>query len=214
LLVLWNTLGSMAEVGSSAVGTPGTLTIAGAEFVTGRFGGGVLIPASRADPSEQLRFDYTLTPEGTIELWFEQQGYTTNGGQPDDGRFHSFWSPDIRPYETRGASLLTYQVPWEAWHFDIWDGTDSIRNTIAPTIAPGEWHHLAFVWSSAGDYSEVYLDGTLVNRREGTLEVAPTYLPLQFGFDWDSNERGVTAVLDNLKIWSFAKTDFSDRFME
>jgi hypothetical protein len=214
LLVLWNTLGSMAEVGSSAVGTPGTLTIAGAEFVAGRFGGGVLIPASRADQSQQLRFDYTLTPEGTIELWFKQEGYTTNGGQPDDGRFHSFWSPDIRPYETRGASLLTYQVPWEAWHFDVWDGTDSIRNSIEPTIAAGEWHHLAFTWSSAGDYSEVYLDGALVNRREGTLGITPTYLPLQFGFDWDSNTRGVTSVLDNLKIWSVARTDFSDRFTE
>ncbi len=214
LPVLWNTLGSLAEVESSAVGEPGTLTIAGAEFVAGRFGGGVSIPPSRADQSQQLRFEYSITPEGTIELWFEQEGYNTNGGAPDDERFHSFWSPDIRPYETRGASLLTYQVPGEGWHFDIWDGTNYVRNTTTPNITSGEWHHLAFTWSSAGDYTEVYLDGTLLNRTNSTFEVAPAYLPMQFGFDWDDNDRGATSVLDNLKIWSVAKTDFSDRFTE
>lgn len=213
-LVLWNTLGSMAEVESSAVGEPGTLTIAGAEFVAGRFGGGVLIPPSRADQSEQLRFEYEITPEGTIEFWFKQEGYNTNTGEPDDGRFHSFWSPDIRPYEARGASLLTYQVPGEGWLFDIWDGTNYVRNITAPNIAAGEWHHLAFTWSSAGDYTEVYLDGVLLNRRESNFEVAPAYLPMQFGFDWDANDRGATAVLDNLKIWSVAKADFSDRFTQ
>jgi hypothetical protein len=121
----------------------------------------------------------------------------------------------VRPYETRGASLLTYQVPGEGWHFDIWDGTNYVRNTIVPDIAAGEWHHVAFTWSSSGSYTEVYLDGVLLNRVEQTLNIAaPLYLPMQFGFDWDANDRGATSVLDNLKVWSEAKTDFSDRFAE
>ena len=187
-LVLWNTLGSAAELGSSAAGGPGTLTIPGAGFVAGRFGGGVFIPPDRGDQSEQLRFgDYSLTPDGTIELWFRQDGYNTVSGQPDDGRFHSFWSPDTYP-TVRGAAVYTYQVPGEGWHFDIWDGTNGVRNTVTPDIAAGEWHHVAFTWSSSGSYTEVYLDGVLLNRVEQTLNIAaPLYLPMQFGFDWDAN---------------------------
>ena len=215
-LVLWNTLGSATEISSGPVGGAGTLTIPGADFVAGRFGGGVLVPPDRGDQSEQLRFgDYSITPEGTMELWFKQDGYSTIDGQPDDGRFHSFWSPDVSPYAVRGASLLTYQVPGEGWHFDIWDGTNYVRNTVAPSISADEWHHVAFTWSSLGSYTEVYLDGVLLNRVEQTLSIVATvYLPLQFGFDWDANDRGATSVLDNLKVWSEAKADFSDRFTE
>lgn len=39
-------------------------------------------------------------------------------------------------------------------------------------------------------------------------------MPLQFGQDWDSNDRGITSVLDNVKIWSVARSDFGDRFVE
>jgi hypothetical protein len=215
-LVLWNTLGSASEIVSSPVGGAGTLTIPGASFVAGRFGGAVRVPADRDDQSQQLRFgDYVITPEGTIELWFKQDGYNTVNGQPDDGRFHSFWSPDVSPYDVRGASLLTYQVPGEGWHFDVWDGTNYVRNTVFPDIAAGQWHHVAFTWSSSGSYSEVYLDGVLLNRVEQTLDIAaPVYLPLQFGFDWDANNRGANSVLDDLKVWSEPKNDFSDRFTE
>ena len=215
-LVLWNTLGSAVELGSSVVGGPGTLTIAGASFVAGRFGGGVFIPPNRADRSEQLRFgDYSVTPAGTIEIWFNQDGYDTVSGQPNDGRFHSFWGPDVDPYVTRGASLLTCWVTGEGWHFDIWDGTNYVRNTVTPDIAAGDWHHVAFTWSSDGSYTEVYLDGALLNRVDQPLSIAgPVYLPMQLGFDWDADDRGVTSVLDNLKIWSEPKTDFSDRFTE
>lgn len=207
-LVLWNTLGSTAELAASVAGGPMTLTIPNAEFVAGHTGGGLSVPSDRADDSQRLLYPgYQLTPEGTIELWFLQNGYATNGGEPDDGRFHSFWSPDVRPYETYQGSLLTYQVPEEGWHFDVWDGDGHyVRNTVYPNVTPGEWRHLAFAWSSSGDYTEVYLDGHLLGRAESEFDITPSTLPLQFGFDWDSNGRGVACVLDELKIWSEAKT--------
>ncbi len=215
-LVLWNSLGSAEELATSRIGGPGTLTLPGAAFVPGMFGDGVYVPEHRDDATQMLAFtDYLMTPDGTLEFWFKQEAYTTSSGQPDDGRFHSFWSPTIAPSGVLGGYLLNYQVPWEGWHFDISDGTGYVRNTVYPDLAPGQWYHLAYAWSSSADFTEVYLDGVLLNRVEAPLSLpGPVPMPLQFGQDWDSNDRGITSVLDDVvKIWSVARSDFGDRFV-
>ncbi len=105
---------------------------------------------------------------------------------------------------------------------------------------PGDWHHFALSWSSDGfallgqpdRETMLFLDGVAVSEHweeavlrtfgpngepiYGTGALVPPFgdtLVLAFtsGPGWPA---GSTVTFDNLKVWSVAKTDFSDRFDE
>jgi hypothetical protein len=101
-------------------------------------------------------------------------------------------------------------------------------------VPVGQWIHVAFVWDGAGieggcDDIRIYRDGVVVSSHQGRFsEVYPRCL---YGYDLDPDcSHGYevrvlahheydrlgfpSAYLDNLKVWDYAKTDFSDRFFE
>ena len=90
----------------------------------------------------------------------------------------------------------------------------------------GTMFHFAFVWDLNGidgtsDTLRIYVDGNLEGSATGQwiptggldpylyLGAAPNYGPW-----WDHYYNAVKGVTDNIKIWNYAKTDFSDRFAE
>ncbi len=89
----------------------------------------------------------------------------------------------------------------------------------------GTTYHFAFVWDDAGigstaDTMRIYVNGGIAASGSDSL---PTTKPLDpylyVGTTPNSGSLSTTynaveGVTDNLKIWNYAKTDFSDRFVE
>lgn len=89
----------------------------------------------------------------------------------------------------------------------------------------GTTYHFAFVWDDNGidttsDTMRMYVDGNVVASGTQTWSTAGGFDPyLYLGGasnynGWSSFYNAVKGVTDNLKIWNYAKTDFSDRFEE
>lgn len=81
--------------------------------------------------------------------------------------------------------------------------------------------HIAAVWdrngiNSSGDYLQLYVDGTLIlsNTTDNTWGNDNTSGDFRIATPWDSSFAIDRYALDNMKIWDYAKTDFSDRFTE
>jgi len=218
--VLWNKLGSVNEVENSEVGPNGEIVgtvnfsndVKFNKGVTpndGNAGSGIDFPTTIADPDS-----------GCIELWVEffevpvafqygVYGFVNVGHwRPPDG-------PD---------NVLVF-----SWHNDNsmlyfslkFNGTN--RALFLENFSPelNEPIHLACVWNreginDTGDYMQIYMNGVLQvsdsefndwgdNNTLGEFRVATP---------WDADYAVDRYAVDNIKVWDFSKTDFSDRFIE
>lgn len=117
------------------------------------------------------------------------------------------------------------------WHFAQYNQWES--------IPVGEWVHLAFVWDGSGidgsaDDLRIYLNDEMVANHQGRFDEVPPRCCIGYACDSQNdyycqqggyevrvmgNHAGYrlgypSAFMDNLKVWAYAKTDFSDRFVE
>jgi YVTN family beta-propeller protein len=228
-LVLWNKLGSEDEVLHSAYG-PGFGTRPGVLFVPGRFGGALATEGGENGDGGYL----TMSPDlfypadrtrGTVEGWIQKRiqrfiAYQTPlvgifGAQPYDDlssnlTIIAYWSDGV----TGGGGL----------HFQVRDKDNVIRpaNDVAWDQVPMyQWVHVAFVWDVGGiggtqDRLRIYRDGVLVaaNQDDFATVRQDSRIVKILGHHAYSRFGQPTAYLDNLKVWNYAKTDFSDRFIE
>ena len=233
-LVLCNRLGSVQEIENSEVGLDGT--IIGGGFGPGMFGG-----AYRADFTQDLEasFPKEVIPidAGTIEFWGRLEGFTTNiywGPQPHffelvDGATNSAWLVGINGNNGLGLGGIT-AAAGHGFHAATggFFGSNTVSYEQFLGVGQAEaWHHYALVWDKNGlpgvdDGTKklaVFLDDQLDSMGFFTGGGAD-FLPLlsgQLGLiligDGQAPDQGVVFI-DNIKIWDFAKTDFSDRFVE
>jgi hypothetical protein len=170
---LWNKLGSAAEVGASEIGVNGT--IAGAVTYTPmKFDDGSLIDAV----GERIRFDaINIDDKGSLEFWWQPDGYAIVNGVNDDGASHYIveWSKSIVAQDTSiriGTNGLGMY-----WYWQVGAGSSTWYFSSADfDVADGELAHLLFVWDTAGidggvDIRRVYLNGTLV---ESSVAAVPS----------------------------------------
>ncbi|MBI5865698.1 MAG: hypothetical protein HZB38_14555 [Planctomycetes bacterium] len=82
------------------------------------------------------------------------------------------------------------------------------------------WHHYALTWDDTvvpgfGQHTALYIDGVMVAKR--WLNVGEhNFPPLEDGvirLILNDNTQGAV-LMDNLIVWDFAKSDYSDRFVE
>ena len=229
-LVLWNKLGSQTEIENSEVGLDGTFS--GGGFVGGMFGN-----AYSADHTQDLlvSFPKEVIPidAGTIEFWAKLTGfpyYMEWWEKPcfvdiDDG--HSWFRIGFNGNDGGGNGGLVGGVG-----YGFMTGTGSWRWwsgwTYEEILGAGQveaWHHYALVWDEDGiagvsDGTKkvaVFLDGQLNSGRWYDYHgVDSELVPLtggELGLIENSMSQGSVAI-DNLIIWNYAKTDFSDRFTE
>jgi hypothetical protein len=109
-------------------------------------------------------------------------------------------------------------------HFQVRDKDNVIRpaNDVAWDQVPMyQWVHVAFVWDVGGiggtqDRLRIYRDGVLVaaNQDDFATVRQDSRIVKILGHHAYSRFGQPTAYLDNLKVWNYAKTDFSDRFIE
>jgi hypothetical protein len=225
-LVFWNKLGSQTEIENSEVGLDGTF--GGGGFVTGMFGN-----AFSADYTQDslVRFPKEVIPTyaGCIEFWAKlvdpPPNIQTLGSSPlfvhiDDG--YARYRIDLNGNDGYGAGGVTGAA---GYVYDTGTGPDGFW-TYEQVLGAGqveEWHHYALVWDENGiagvdDGTKrvaVFLDGQLESGYWYTAGV-PEFVPLTSGellVIANHNVQG-SAAIDNIKIWDYSKTNFSDRFVE
>lgn len=224
-LKLWNELDSDEIVCDSAVGPDGVIQ-GSLEYSPAKFSSGV----TNANADSYISFDNSVfnTRRGAIEFWFKtdfdvvdgcargggqqkwwitQSGYTQTGDYSyffiffDDEEFSGRMGIGLTGRDNQGVLIYPYLDPDN--HFD-WNAN--------------ELHHFAVSYDKSGiDKGKTFivcLDGVeIANSNE----------------DWGVYNKGTAPIIvnnniaqmtsshstiDNIKIWSFAKTDFSDRLYE
>jgi len=193
-LKLWNKL----ESGTSEVGVDGSVT--GGTFVPAKYNNGFQIDAI----SEYI--DFSIVPDedyGAIELWF----------------MPSFSSTDTTNRYIVDRSDVTTRVGfrWDSTSmFIVQHGGVTVSANPVSFLA-GDLLHLAVVWDVDGiegsaDTLRFYYNGILLGSTTSVLSsLAQT--DIRVGTD-QANALYANGVIDNLKMYDYAKTDFSDRFWE
>ncbi len=222
-LMLWNTLGSQGEVESSAVGPDGTFN--GGNFVAGQFGGGYI---AQHDENGLVTFPKEVinAEAGTVEFWAKliDVPHTLAWGA-NPAFFHAgddttFFTISLNGNDGLGGGGLSGRAGppdtatggFGSWTYEQVLGAGQVT----------DWHHYALVWENNGIVGvdngtrqvAVYLDGTLNSgywQGSGTI---PTLSSGEFALMVVQNLHQGSVVFDNLKVWNYAKTDFSDRFVE
>jgi hypothetical protein len=227
--VLWNRLGSDAEVTSSEIGPDGII-LGDISYSPGMFESGFKPDPRTGDrniPDNCISFgNLNLGQEGTIEFWY-QPDWVSGGhirhilgyGKPDRSWLITFHYND---WQNR-LNLGFYNDPTTSEH---------VARKLVPASTP-EWSttepfHVAIVWNGNAaenvDKLKLYLNGN--ERGTFSSNGSPTFE------DWDDtnyfylastvregdwnrhNWEGSDGVIDNIKIWDHAKTNFDDRFDE
>ncbi len=137
------------------------------------------------------------------------------GGQPYDGdasynSIGAYWSDGFTGY---GGVQFDIRDTSDNWH--------SANDLSWNNVPVGTWVHLAFVWDTKGiegstDRLRIYRDGQLVaNNSDAFNGVFSNNNAVKIlGHHAYSRFGKPTAYLDNIVIYDYAKTDFSDRFDE
>ena len=228
-LLLWNRLDSADSVQNSVVGPAGTYNAG--RFVDGRFGKAIELNMRES-------FGVTFPPEivpgpaGCIELWAKLSDFphelpwgsspalvTVRGaGEERCLAFH------FNANDGGGNGGLCVRVDGVGAAGTGSAGSWNYAQALKTETSQG-WHHYAIVWSGKGIPSvqdgtsrvAVYVDGKLTSqswcRKMGsTYSIPPNG---RFGLLFHHNEAAPgTVTFDNIKIWNYAKTDFSDRNKE
>lgn len=233
-LVLWNRLGSDEETLHSAVGSGG-LDYAGS-FVPGVFGRALQL--SNTSKQTVVSFPASAIPKkaGCLEFWARVRNLPESLpwgeslaliGAPYDngnGSFISFLRFNGNDGVGNGGlcgGFWGYGACGTGMYGD-WTHTSALKGASVTN-----WHHYALVWDydgitgvgSTAKPIAIYVDGELNTACWGALNNprdAEILLPSseRFGLLYFYSSVTANAAVDNLKIWSYAKTDFSDRFVE
>ena len=220
-VILWNTLDSVYDVEHSRIGPNGTVVGSAFAFEAGQFAKGYV---RKSTGSNYIRFPVDVFNQvrkrGTAALWVNPkvqypQPYDygifglINGAYVADASFALMWGDTVTGGNDLHGAIFLGTGPWVgAW-------------TVGPRFiaTPGVPFHAAMAWDIDGiertaDTLRVYRDGVLITKStekwNTTGAIGPDFIlgasPDGNGFD--------KYIVDNLVLYDYAKTDFSDRFYE
>jgi hypothetical protein len=222
-LILDCPMDTAGDITHPTVGPPGTIT--GGTFVTGKHGS-----AYSTTIGEQVTFPVSVIPadRGCIELWAKLVGFNPNGIIPWGGRpgLVAVNSTDLAAYN--GYTIqFNGNDGWGGGGLEGWAGHGnaatscySANATYAQVLGDvAAWHHYALSWDKDGvpgtnNTIQLFLDGARVGSPLicGEDHNPHTFPPLTQGsfvvVTSPNNAIGGSVVIDDLKIWSYAKTDF------
>ncbi|OHX36234.1 hypothetical protein BJL95_10660 [Methylomonas sp. LWB] len=218
-VVLWNKLGSNAEVTHSEVGPDGTLMGGNYAYEPGKFGNGYVRKGLWnwvEFPGQIMR---NLAQRGAISMWIipkvtqpQPYNYGVFGllGHPYSGQtdtFFLYWGDGVTGQGIFGgigsAGILTPNEP---------------KQFVAQIGTP---FHAAIAWNVNGidgssDRLRVYRDGQLISSSSASWN--PAAIPAAGFIVGSSAESDGNSydkyIVDNVVAYDYAKTDFSDRFIE
>jgi hypothetical protein len=230
-IALWNRLGSDPEVTHSPIGPNGQI-VGAVQYATGKFGDGFSPQPRTGDhnvPNNYVRVDELgLGQQGCIEFWY----------QPTWNNWSVGHVVELLYYGKLGSPGVGLGIQYNDWQgllsFGAADGPGhSMQKSVIPEFVP-QWStthpfHLALTWdgtaATVADRLRVFFDGAEVPTQRW-LSGDPRFANWPAGMslwlatriqpgDWNRhNWEGGEGVIDNIKVWNYPKTDFSDRFTE
>ncbi len=209
---LWNTLGSLTEIENSRLGIDGTNNLAVSSYEAGKWLNCINIPASRGGATQFVKFaSYPLSTEGCMEAWVKPDGWSWDGTNASDATQHHLFT--YSAYS--GHSIYWNFDHTQSAYFDI-GGTGGVRLSATNIIlTAGTWTHLAISWSKTSGWMKSYQDGAETDTANNTIPIVITdTLDISLGFESAQTNFGWKGCIDNYKVWSRAKTDFTDRLIE
>lgn len=242
-VVLWNKLGSDTEIANSESGSGFNIhsdSQGGVLSVPGKFGNALATTGGNTGGGGYLstnpnQFFPTNKTRGTVVVWIQKkmdkfipyvdgligifgfQPYDDQGGEKSYSSIAAFWSDGVSTYFSQDWSQNGIE-------FVIFDSSNKFHATRIQhweKIPVDEWVHLAFVWDLSGidgsiDKLRIYKDGILAGRNSDNFSgIWPSNAPVKIlGNHAYSRVGHPMAYLDNLIVYDYAKTDFSDRFNE
>lgn len=219
-LILHNKLGSLTEFENSEVGPDGT-NIGGMTltFQSAKFGNGVYIPYYKTAASDWFGFSGVAFPKkGTLEMWMKLD-WTWNGTSASDGLVaHTIFT--MQSPDNVYMPLSWYMHDGEGSHFDMYDESNGNMHRLTMSdlvFNSGQLYHVALVWedASSGGFMKVYVDGVerasqaLSITYSGTFNARVSLIQREYYADY-----GLSGVMDNIKLYSIAKSSFTDRNTE
>jgi hypothetical protein len=160
----------------------------------------------------------------TISFWANFNFSMTNGvassgtqlmfGLLEDGGVKNTWD------------FVSFQTTYSYWSTTVNGSTTQTRldSPTGLTFSSGTWYHIAFVCDKDGidggsDVQRIYLDNSILWNSTAALsyDATDTIKTFVFGSYDDtstSTSAGSNTYLDNMSLYDYAKTDFSDRFNE
>jgi len=215
-LLLWNKLGSEAEVLASETGDNGELVGTGHAYEAAKFGNGYV----RTDVSSYVKFPQSVLENcrsrGTIEFWVNPK--VTNPVAFSYGAFM------LVGFSLDGNSAFAF-VRWGdgttgkgicgGINFDgsLHKTPDEAEQFVATIGTP---FHISLVWDVSGidETSEtirIYRDGSVIGVSTETWNdsAATTYDNFYIGTGPDGGGYD-KYIMDNIKVWKYAKTDYAD----
>ena len=170
--------------------------------------------------------------------------YFFQSGASLAGHLPGYWSDTCPYNEDMGLSAgwngWDYGSYGKRFFFDLnWPGAEPGQRVSASAWTPdfsaapggaydfsdGTLMHFGFVWDASGidggpDTLRIYVNGSIAATSTETWPTEPAFDPYLYVGSmsncdpWDTFYNAVKGVTDNLVIWNYAKTDFSDRFDE
>jgi len=206
-LITWCKLESIASITNPAAGPAGVIT-GTPLFTTGKFGTGLRIDSDIADNVLFYPFGsskrYFGTDEFTIELWARPNGLNL------DRYIFDF----LRP----GTNDLSYVRLRQSGSYIILHGlTNSPTGIRLPyTWATNRFDHFAVVVSKTK--VSLYTNGLLAASGGIATHVLGTQMPQELVLGIEQQmldpQKKFVGCIDNLKIYNYAKTNFTDRLTE
>ncbi|WP_320042075.1 DPP IV N-terminal domain-containing protein [uncultured Desulfobacter sp.] len=225
-LVLWNKLGSDSEVSNSMVGDNGTIVGTSYAFEPAMYGDGYV---RKAVNKNFLQFPHTVVSDlkerGSLELWINPKvpkpvpyryGIFGLVGTP----YCSYFGvPSCCNINLSWGDTVTGKGIYGSVNFGGAGGVTTPPEPEQFVATPNVPFHVAISWDIDGiegteDKVRVYRDGEIVSSTEDSWDpTGTTEYDLILGYGPDSGGYD-KFIIDNLIVWNYAKTDFSDRFNE
>jgi hypothetical protein len=179
-------------------------------FVAGVFGNAIYAPTAS---HELYKTQYTVPRDGCCEMWFKSDGWDWVGNNPSDGAQHVFyysWDTPVTgiifSFDPGGISVYVYDGDGNLLDYFVMSTISDIYRDI--------WTHLALTWSYTNGRVRLYIDGTMEDEYNSfAVDMDGFTQYLSIGTYW-AGSLEIKGAIDNLKIYDFEKTDFSDRFVE
>lgn len=217
-LILWNKLGSDYAVAHSEAGVNGTWS-GQALYDSAKFANGA---THRFNRQNCVSFNSALTSEDvfTIEFWIKTPYDVPDTLQIDGQNLNLFYIISGSDHNTGFiAAIDSAQLNAAVYH--NWPPYSSLYRWNVSWRAD-ELHHIAIVYDNSagsGQYIKFYFDGELqtstVMLADSPWEIErPMDLHLGIWLEPNAGIIGAENIIDNIKIYNYAKTDFSDRFYE